>query len=71
MLTINKRKTHLHETVITGLVIVVLVLAIVMMLSILDSMWNRDICGRVPLTDYQTKSAPAKCQILYEEGRLW
>lgn len=64
-------KTPWHEQLLHVVIAIFFVLATVFMFNLLVMMWDRDICGSIKISEYTSKSAPAKCQALYEKGKLW
>lgn len=69
MLQIKKRSQIVEKTTLV-FVIITMIAAVWTWAIVLHHFNDRTICLRVPLKDYATQSAPAKCQQLWKEGKL-
>lgn len=63
-------KTPWHEQLLHVVIAVFFVLATVVMFNLAVMLWDKDICGSISVSEYGSRSAPAKCQTMWEEGRI-
>lgn len=69
MLQIEKKNSPLHWLLVVIISAITATITTLVMLTILGA-WTLSLCGEVPVSDYASGRAPAKCQTLWLEGRI-